>query len=398
MYTFQEIAPSMEEERIEVLKNYEILDTPSDGSLDRLTKLAAQLLKMPIAIVSFVDKDRIWFKSHYGLKIKEVDRHPGLCASAIESGEFYMVEDALTDKRTSNNPLVTGDFGLRFYAGMPLRTKEGFNLGTFSVIDLRPRKLTQEEKEILMSLAELVMYQLELLQEAKIAVRNQNHILNTAVHDLKNPLSIMPLLAEMIIQNKDNPQAIDDISNQIKEAGKRMASTIEDLLETAREEKGSVHLRLRKFKLSKLVENVVVANEMLAKKKEQLLFFKTTRGACNVYGDEKKLTEVIDNLINNAIKYSPPKKEIQVNVRTRDGKAIVEVRDNGPGLSKDDLKNLFRRFTSLSALPTGGENSTGLGLFIAKNLVDAHNGTIFATSDGEGKGASFVVELPLSKG
>ena len=129
--------------RLAVLKRYDILDTPQDGSLNRLTALAARMFNMPIAIISMVDEDRIWFKSHHGLDAEQIDRGGGLCDSAILSEDVYIVEDARQDPRTLTNPLVVGEMGLRFYAAAPLATQDGHNLGTFCLIDQKPRYLTK---------------------------------------------------------------------------------------------------------------------------------------------------------------------------------------------------------------------------------------------------------------
>ena len=396
MDSTKEISPSSEVERVEVLRKYEILDTPPDGSFDRITKLAAELLEVPIAIVSLVDSDRIWFKSRYGLEdVQQISRDPGLCSSAILSEDIYLVEDARKDPRTLSNPLVASEFGLRFYMAVPLETREGYNLGTLCVIDRKPRKISAAKKEILKSLAGLVMNQIELRLEARTAVRHQHQILRTTAHDLKNPLSIMPLLADMIMQNKNNPEAIDDISNQIKTAGKRMAVTIDNLLESAILEIGQVQLRLERIDLPGLVKGVVESNSMLAKNKKQKLILKI-RNECSIFADHAKLSEIIDNLINNSIKYSPPGRKIKVEVDQKNGEAMVKVEDEGLGLSRDDLKNLFRPFVSLSARPTGGEKSAGLGLANVKKFVDAHGGQIHVHSEGKGKGAVFTVKMPLS--
>jgi GAF domain-containing protein len=167
--------PANDNERIEVLRKYEILDTPEDGTFDHLTKLAATIFKVPVAIVSLVDTDRIWFKSHYGLSINQIDRDPGLCASAILSHDTYVVENAATDPRTLSNPLVAGDFGLRFYAAAPLETEDHYNLGTFCLLDKHPRTFTAEEKEILTLLARVVMDAMELrlkLRSTMYTVKN----------------------------------------------------------------------------------------------------------------------------------------------------------------------------------------------------------------------------------
>lgn len=160
--------PHNEEKRIEALKRFDILDTPPDGAFDRITKLAATIFKVPVAIISLVDTDRIWFKSHYGLSVNQIGREPGLCASAILSSDVYVVGDAVNDPRTLANPLVAGEFGLRFYAAMPLKTQDQYNLGTLCIIDKKPRTLTEEEKEILKQLSQLVMDEMEL----RISIRN----------------------------------------------------------------------------------------------------------------------------------------------------------------------------------------------------------------------------------
>lgn len=387
---------SIEVKRIKILKKYGILDTPPDGNFDHLTQMTAELLDVPIAIVSLVDTDRIWFKSKYGLDdVQEIGRDSGLCASAILSEDFYEIKNARNDPRTLANPLVAGEFGLQFYAAVPLNTKEGANLGTLCVIDKKPRELNLFQKKILANLGQLVMEQMELKLEARKAIKNQYEILNITAHDLKNPLAIMPLLADLIILNKNNPKAIEDIAQQIKDAGRRMNQTIDDLLKSAREKAGEIKLRLKSVDFSKLIKGVVASNSAHAKSKAQSLKVDLL-SICYIYADHCRITEVVDNLISNAIKFSPKGEDIHISLRIIKQKAILEIRDNGPGLTLDDKKNLFLKFTSLTAKPTGNENSTGLGLYITKQLVESHKGKIYAESEGKGKGSSFFVELPLS--
>jgi formate hydrogenlyase transcriptional activator len=162
--------PANEAERLGALRRYQILDTPPDGAFDHIAAMAANFFHVPIAIVSLVDEDRIWFKSHHGIEADAVGRDPGLCASAIFSPEVYHLRDARHDARAMANPLVAGSLGLRFYAGAPLRTHDGFHLGTLCVIDRNPRDLAPGESEMLAKMAGLVMDQMELrLAARKIA-------------------------------------------------------------------------------------------------------------------------------------------------------------------------------------------------------------------------------------
>ncbi|MEG4498569.1 diguanylate cyclase [Microcoleus sp. F10-C6] len=159
--------PANESERLECLRRYQILDTPPDGAFDRITAIAARFFRVPIAVVTLVDRDRIWFKSRYGLDIQQIDREPGLCASAIWQDDVYEIKNALEDPQTIVNPLVLGAFGLRFYAAAPLKTHDGYNLGTLCIIDKHPRHLSAEEKATLRDLAAIVMDEMELRLSAR---------------------------------------------------------------------------------------------------------------------------------------------------------------------------------------------------------------------------------------
>lgn len=164
------LVPSHEAERLDAVRRYDILDAPPDGAFDRIAALAARLFGVPIAIVSIVDTDRIWFASHHGLDVRQVDRSPGLCASCILGSEPWVVTDASVDPRALANPLVAGELGLRFYAGAPLTTHDGYNLGTLCVIDQAPREITLDETQLLTELADMVMEELELRRSARRAI------------------------------------------------------------------------------------------------------------------------------------------------------------------------------------------------------------------------------------
>ena len=162
--------PALQDEaaRLAALRRYDILDTPPDGAFDRITSLAAKLFSVPISIISLVDTDRIWFKSHHGVDVGQIDREPGLCASAILQDDAWVLKDASKDIRSLANPLVAGEFGLRFYAGVPLRTTEGHNLGTLCVIDREPREqFTEQQVGQLTDLAAVVMDEIELRLAAR---------------------------------------------------------------------------------------------------------------------------------------------------------------------------------------------------------------------------------------
>ena len=165
-----DVVGEFERDRVETLHSYEILDTPPDGAFDRITMLAARHFGTPVALVSLVDEDRIWFKSRFGLEAAEIPRDPGLCASVILQDGAYVVRSALDDPRTLANPLVAGSLGIRFYAAAPLVTHDGYRLGTINIIDFVPREFNAEGEQTLQDFAGLVMDQIEVRLSARKAI------------------------------------------------------------------------------------------------------------------------------------------------------------------------------------------------------------------------------------
>ncbi len=165
--------PENEAERLNALRRYQILDTPPEPAFDRIAEMAATLFQVPMAIVSLVDEDRVWFKSRLGIDADHCARDAGLCASAIASPGVFHLRDAAHDERAASHPLVPA-LGIRFYAAAPLRTHDGLNLGTVCVLDQKPRELGVGETEILEMLAALAMNQMELrLYAEKVAQLEQ---------------------------------------------------------------------------------------------------------------------------------------------------------------------------------------------------------------------------------
>jgi len=153
---------SMEAARVAALDRYAILDSEPEQSFDDLVILAAHICKVPMAMLSLVDDHRQWFKSRFGVQIRETPRDISICTHAIQQGNLFIVPDALQDPRFRENPLVTGEPHVRFYAGAPLINDDGYALGTLCVLDREPRELEGDQKEALNALGRLALRQMEL--------------------------------------------------------------------------------------------------------------------------------------------------------------------------------------------------------------------------------------------
>lgn len=217
----EELIPANEAQRMGALRRFDVLDTPRDGAFDRITRLASEMLEMPISIVSLVDHDRIWFKSTHGLDgVEEIERVPGLCASAILGDEIWEIKDAKTDPRALANPLVAGEFGLRFYAGSPLRTGDGYNLGTLCVIDKQPRALTEKHARVLDDLAALVVDELELRLAARRQARRATELNDDVVQAL--------VVAKIHLQLDERDRAVSALDQALDSSKRILAELVED--------------------------------------------------------------------------------------------------------------------------------------------------------------------------
>ena len=384
----------IEEKSIKTVHRYEISDTLVDGSFDKIATLAALIFQVPVAIVSLVDKDRIWIKSNYGLRLKEADRESSDSSSAILKDEFYS-SNGTKDLGFITNSLIAGENGFHFYTAAPLQTHDGHHLGTLSIMDEKPKALTKCEEEILSSLAGIVMNEIELRLAAQKAVKLQSELLSIAVHDLKNPTSGILGLSEIMLK-EENTGCIKEMAKLINKSSRKMIHIIKELMEVSTIDGGGIKLKLTPVNMAELAEEVVDVNRLSAKMKNQVLKLKVESDPV-IRVDREKMREVFDNLLSNAIKYSEKGKTIEVGVKEVSGKAFFEIKDNGQGLTDDDKTKLYGKFSRLSAQPTAGESSTGLGLSIAKMLVELHKGRIRAESDGKDKGSKFIVELDCEK-
>ena len=233
--------------------------------------------------------------------------------------------------------------------------------------------------------------------ELRRANRFKGELLGTIAHDLKNPLGVIMGRSEMLtdlLAMQPVPEAqIGAQIGHVRDSAKRLTGMVDSLIADAMSDALDISVRREPLDLVTLVGDVVEANRPMAERKSQPIEIAAPDGLVTC-GDQDRLWEAVDNLISNAIKYSPAGGRIAVALRRDGDRAVIAVEDSGPGLSPEDAARVFGRFQRLSAKPTGGESSTGLGLSIAKRIVELHRGRISVESAGQGRGAVFTISLP----
>lgn len=227
----------------------------------------------------------------------------------------------------------------------------------------------------------------------------KNEILGTVAHDLKNPLGVIlgrtEMLKELISTGASESGVVAQVDH-IRDATKRLTTMVDHLISDAMADAFDITIRREPVDVAALVKEVAEANQPLAVNKQQAISVTAPPNIVTMC-DTDRIREAIDNLISNAIKYSPIGGKIGVVVTHEGGDTIVRVSDEGAGLSPEDLGRLFGRFQRLSAKPTAGESSTGLGLSIVKRIIDMHGGEVTAASEGPGKGSTFTITLPATE-
>jgi signal transduction histidine kinase len=230
--------------------------------------------------------------------------------------------------------------------------------------------------------------QLRLLHQEK------NEYLGIAAHDLKNQLQVAVGFAEIItLSRQPVPEKVKEDAGQILKMSEKMYELISNLLKIQSLEEGKFQLVPQMFDIAESARDTVAAFQPAAAHKNITISFAAPARPLPVFADPKAARQVMENILSNAVKYSPQGKRIFASIAEKDGRCIFSVKDEGPGLSAEDMKRLFGKFARLSAIPTGGESSTGLGLSIVKKIVEAMDGTVRCESV-PGSGATFIVTLP----
>lgn len=395
--------PPNDDQRVQELISYDVLDTPPEEMYDELVRVASQVLDMPIALVSLVDKDRQWFKAKVGLDAEQTPREISFCTHAILEEKILEVPDALADPRFAESPLVCGAPWIRSYYGVPLRTHQGHALGTLCVIDQQPRTLREDACEVLEILARQVVRALELrragiearrVAEAELqAKQTQGAFLASMSHELRTPLSAIIGFTSILRRNKQGNLVSHDFDylERIAANGEYLLRLVNDILDLSKVEAGRMEVDCKPLDLVKLVKDLLVELEG-RESKVPVTFHPPSVPLQPVVADPHRIRQVILNLVVNAMKFT---EEGGIEVRIlmgAGGTALrLDVVDSGIGIPPEEQAKIFERHGQASATQKQA-GSWGLGLFLSRKLCELMEISMTVASE-VGKGTTFSLML-----
>ena len=399
--TRREIRRISDPVRLGVLRSTQLMDTASEESFDRITRLAARFLGTPLALVNLVDDRRQYAKSCVGPEGwpfgPEAPIADSYCKWAVATGETVQVTDARTDPRVSGSAFVEAA-SILSYLGVPLTTGEGHVMGSLCVAAFEPRQWTDDDANILRDLAATVVTEIELRRDLAVrrdVERMKDQFVAILSHELRTPLTSMRGSLGLLEGGALGvlPERAGRMVKLAVRNVDRLVRMVNDILDLERLQAGMVELEPEWRPLDDLVEQAIGAVRCIADEGEVAV-----RGVMDpeiaVYGDPDRIVQVLINLITNAVKFSPPCSTVEVHAENRESEVVVRVRDRGRGIPADQIEAVFDRFRQVDSTDARIKGGTGLGLSICRSIVQQHGGHIVAEST-VGEGTTFIFTLPL---
>jgi len=411
-------------ERLETLRQIG-LGPSAVESFDRLTRLASRLIQAPVALVSFVESDCQFFPGAEGLseelnRLRQTPISGSFCQHVVDTGQPLVIEDARTHPLVHDNESIE-KLNVIAYAGLPMRLSNGATLGSFCVIDQKPRRWTEEELAALADLKKYALTELELraLARSEMDLREQlkstiglleeenrridrleklkTDMIRIAAHDLRTPLNTMNGCAEVLrdMQDRNSLQGAEYVGH-IKTGVRQMNDLIHNILSLERIEAMETQQERSRLNLADLMVEALGKHTLAIEQQKLQVDIQGLDDEVMVHGDPVQLVQAMENLISNAIKYTPPSGSIRILLCAEGDRAKFEVEDNGFGIPTERQERLFEPFYRVRTCENAKIQGVGLGLSLVKQIVERHDGRILFRSV-YGEGSLFGFELPLAE-
>jgi len=402
------LIPDNEEERLQNLYDYDILDSLPEKDYDDIVALASFICQTPISAISFIDKDREWQKANVGLQGNTSKREDSFCAYAILDSQPLIVNDALNDERFCNHPAVLGSIKVRFYAGVPITTPQGFNLGMLCVVDSVPRELKPEQLDALKKLGNQVCNLLELRLKNKKLSTNidelskkntkiqqlsdiQAKLLYIISHDLKSPLATLQNLLNLLAREDLTQEEVMLIAKDLQLSVSNASFLLSNLLEWGVNQMRQGNLPLSTFNVHHVVKQVIELFELIAKKKK-VEIINLVEEQVHITANEGALSLIIRNLVQNALKFTS-NGSVTVSMQEENYGNIFIIQDTGVGMSEEVKNKLFNWENRVKKEGTAKEKGSGLGLLMCRDFITQMGGEIWIESE-LGRGTKISFSLP----
>ena len=386
-------------ERLAALRGTGLMDSAPEEAFDRLTRLAVKLLHAPVSLVSLVDDRRQFFKSQVGLiepwaTARETPLTHSFCQHVVSTGQPFIVTNALENSMVRDN-LAIPELGVIAYAGMPLVTDEGETIGSFCAIDTRARVWTEEELEVIESLAASAMTELRLrrtVAELQRTAELKDELIGLVSHEIRTPLGGILGTLRLIEMDLD-PAADNQLVHMALSSAERLLRLTNDLLSLEQIESGKFLIEPKPESATNVLQ--IAADTMTAAAAEKQIAIAVAPNTLRVLADSDRIVQILTNLIGNALKFSPEDSTITLAAEPHASMVRFVVRDQGRGIPSDKIEKVFQRFAQVEAADKHEKGGAGLGLAISRAIVEQHGGKIWAESE-PGRGSSFYFTLPQS--
>jgi signal transduction histidine kinase len=389
--------PQSEQARLAALYRYQILDTPPEAAFQAIAVLAARLTGAPIALISFVDANRQWFKARVGLGEQEMDRCISFCGYTILADDVLEVSDALVDNRFFDNPLVLNPPGIRYYAGAPIVTREKLILGSICVIDTVPRQpLSMEDRQALRDLAALVVDQLEL----RVAFKERAEFFANLTHEIRGPLQAVVGYVDMIHSRtlgEISPPRYSEYVDRIHFACNHVVDVISEFLDFFKYEAGYLLLKETTFDVKAVLDECVGMVKALISSSGLTLEVSIERADQELVADRQRIRQILLNLLVNAVKFTPRGGRISIDAGADvTGEFRFVIADTGIGMAPNDIAKALTPFGHIIKSSSTDIPGTGLGLPFAMRLAQLHGGSLEIQSELN-QGTTVRIRLPAHR-